>query len=201
MPPDLILASGSSTRADMLRRAGLSIETVVPRVDEQAIRAALEAEGASPRDIADALAEAKAVKVARRVAEGGPLVLGCDQILACNGRIFAKPDSATDARNHLRALSGHTHVLLSAAVVHDAQGPVWRHVGMVRMHMRPLSDGWIDAYVDRNWDSIRHCVGCYRIEEEGIRLFSRIEGDYADILGLPLLPLLNWLTIRGTLAT
>lgn len=194
--PDLILASGSAIRADLLRNAGLVIDTMPPRVDEEAIRAALA--DIAPRDLADALAEAKARKVAQKLGTG--LVLGCDQVLECDGRIFAKPASPDAARAQLEALMGRTHRLLSAAVLYEGAEPVWRHVGEVRLSMRTLSPTYLQDYIDRNWDSIRHSVGAYKLEEEGARLFTRIQGDYFTVLGLPLLPLLSHLAIRGVIA-
>jgi septum formation protein len=197
MTEPVILASGSTVRADLLRKAGLSFDIILPRIDEAAIRDSLLAERASPRDIADTLAEAKA----RRVANRHPLalVIGCDQILVHHGTIFAKPQSAADAEAQLAAFSGNTHRLLSAVVLYAQGAPVWRHIGQVDLTMRPLSATYRHEYVTRNWESIRHCVGAYKIEEEGARLFSRIDGDYFNILGLPLLELLSYLVLRGTL--
>lgn len=195
----LILASGSPVRAALLRNAGLSFEIRPARIDEPALRAALEAEGAGPRDLADALAEMKARKLSEK--ERDALVIGCDQILECGGRVFAKPAAAEDARRQLLALRGRTHRLLSAAAVCIAGQPVWRHVGEVRLTMRDFSDAYLDAYLARNWDSIRDTVGCYKLEEEGVRLFSRIDGDYFNVLGLPLIELLTWLGVRGDIAT
>lgn len=195
----MILASTSPTRLQMLRAAGLDPTAVAPRVDEATIRDALAAEGAHPRDIADTLAEMKA----RKVAEKHPtaLVLGCDQVLALHRQTFAKPETQDDARQQLRQLRGRTHKLLSALVVYENAEPVWRFVGEARLTMHQFSDAYLDDYVTRNWDSIRHSVGCYKVEEEGVRLFSAIAGDHFTILGLPLLPLLAWLGNRGMIAT
>lgn len=195
----MILASTSPTRLQMLRAAGLDPTPIAPRVDEGTIRDALSAEGATPRDIADALAEMKA----RKVAEKHPtsLVLGCDQVLALDRQTFAKPETPDDARQQLRQLRGKTHKLLSAAVVYENAEPVWRHVSEARLTMHSVSDTYLNDYVQRNWDSIRHSVGCYKVEEEGVRLFSAITGDHFTILGLPLLPLLAWMGNRGIIAT
>jgi septum formation protein len=197
MQDKIILASGSSIRAQLLRNAEVLFEVHVARIDEDAVRASLQAEKASPRDIADTLAELKAQRVAAK--HPGSLVIGCDQILALDDMIFAKPETPDEALAQLQSLRGRKHQLLSAAVIYGEGKPLWRHVGVVRLHMRDASDEYLTAYVERNWDSIRHAVGAYKLEEEGVRLFTRIEGDYFNVLGLPLLELLSYLTLRGTL--
>ena len=194
----LILASTSPVRLQLLRSAGLSVETAAPRIDEASVRDALLAEGAHPRDIADTLAEMKARKVAEK--RPGDLVLGCDQVLEFDRRPFSKPECPEEARDQLRQLRGQSHKLLSAIVAYEDAQPVWRHVAEARLTMHQISDGYLDDYVTRNWDSIRHSVGGYKIEEEGVRLFSAITGDYFTILGLPLLPLLAWLGTKGMIA-
>jgi len=197
MPDPLILASQSEIRATLLRNAGLDFEVIPARIDETAILDALLSEGAPPRDIADTLAELKAVKVSSKRPDA--LVLGCDQVLDLGNSILMKPQTPDDAICQLRAMRGKTHKLLSAVVLYQDGKPLWRHVGQVRLTMHDVSDTWIDDYVARNWDSIRHSVGAYKLEEEGVRLFSRIEGDYFTVLGLPLLDLLSYLRLRGTL--
>jgi septum formation protein len=199
MSRPLLLASSSEIRLQLLQKAGLEVSAQPGRVDEDAIRRALQSEGATPRDIADALADAKARK--RSDKNPSALVLGCDQVLAFKDQVFAKPESVDDARTQLRSLRGQTHQLLSALVLYDEGKPIWRHVGQARLTMRSVSDVYVDAYLDRNWDSARHSVGAYKLEEEGVRLFSAIEGDYFTILGLPLLPLLGYLGQRGFITT
>lgn len=196
---DLILASASEVRAQLLRNAGLPVEIIPARIDEEVIRPALEAEGATPRDIADGLAEMKAAKISAKYP--GAMVLGADQVLEFKGQIFSKPDTPETAVAQLLALSGQTHRLLSALVVCRDGAPVWRHTGEVRLTMRRLSEPFVRVYVARNWESIRWSVGGYKLEEEGVTLFSAIEGDYFSVLGLPLIPFLNWLHVRGELKT
>jgi septum formation protein len=193
-----VLASTSPIRLQLLRQAGVAVEPVAPRVDEETARDALLAEGARPRDVADSLAELKARKVADR--RPGDLVIGCDQVLEFDGAIFSKPATPDAARDQLRQLRGKSHRLLSAVVVYENGEPVWRHVAEARLTMHQISDGYLEDYLARNWESVRHSVGGYKIEEEGVRLFSAITGDHFTILGLPLLPLLAWLGTRGMIA-
>lgn len=199
MTAPIILASQSPIRAALLRNAGLSFTVEPARIDEASLQNAYLADGISPRDIADALAENKARKISARRPDA--LVLGCDQVLDLDGRVLTKPGSPEEAVTQIRAMRGKTHKLLSAVVLYHDTQPQWRHVGLVRLTMHDVSDDWIDGYVDRNWDSIRHSVGSYKLEEEGVRLFSRIDGDYFTVLGLPLLDLLSYLRLRGTLRT
>lgn len=196
----IILASTSSARKQIIENAGVSFDAMAPMVDEEALKLALVQENLSPRDLADALAEAKAVKISAK--HPTALVLGVDQVLAIDdGQLLSKAESPEQAREQLKMLSDKSHRLFSALVAAAAGVPVWRHVGVVRLLVRPLSDAFIDDYVDRNWDQIRYCVGCYQIEGEGAQLFTKIEGDHFDIMGMPLLPLLAFLREREEIAS
>jgi len=199
MPSPLVLASGSEIRRKLLLGAGVPFGTAVASIDETGIRTAMQADGAHPHDIADALAETKARRVS--ATRTPALVLGCDQILAHGGEVLAKPGTLRDARHQLCRLRGQTHYLCSAAVICERGEPVWRHVALARLTMSRFSDSYLDAYLRRNWPAIRHCVGGYKLEEEGVRLFSRIEGDYFGILGLPLVEILAYLGRRGVIDT
>ncbi len=194
----LILASSSAIRLQLLRAAGPSVSAQSPRVDEETVRLALQSEDAPPRDIADTLAEMKARKISER--HPADLVIGCDQVLALGREVFGKAETPAQARDQLTRLRGKTHRLHSAIVAYENAVPVWRHISEASLTMHDVSDPYLDDYLARNWDSIRHSVGCYKLEEEGVRLFSAITGDYFTILGLPLLPLLAWLGTRGMIA-
>ncbi|GAA0476335.1 nucleoside triphosphate pyrophosphatase [Parasphingorhabdus litoris] len=182
----------------MLEAAGVVVDSLPPNVDEDALKDGLRAEGVTARNLADALAEAKAVRLSRRI--GSALVLGGDQVLALeDGTMLDKPANQDDAKVHLRQMSGKKHKLFSAAVIADQGAPIWRHIDIATLDMRSLSDDFIDDYVDTEWDNIRHCVGCYEIEGRGAQLFSDIKGSHFTIMGLPLLHLLDYLRARGVM--
>jgi septum formation protein len=184
----------------MLTAAGVPFEAVAANVDEESAKAAMRAEGVAPRDLADRLAELKALRVSHRDPEA--LVLGSDSVVALeDGSTLDKPADRAEAAEHLRRMSGKRHELISAAVMAVDGRPVWRVVDRAKMFVRTLSDSFIDSYLDVEWPEISGCVGCYRIEGPGAQLFSRIEGSQFTVLGLPLLPVLDYLRVRGVLTS
>jgi septum formation protein len=195
--PAVTLASASTIRAEVLRGAGVVFEVFSPGVDEAAVKAGLLAEGASPRDVADALAELKSVRAAR----GRPgLVIGADQTLDLDGGLYDKVATLEEARARLRLLRGKVHKLHAAVVVCLDGAPIWREVVTTKLSMRPFTDAFLEGYLAREGDALLSSVGCYRLEGEGVQLFDRIEGDYFAILGLPLMGLLDLLRRHGALA-
>lgn len=196
--PRLTLASQSTARRAMLDAAGIPHSAIASGLDEEAAKAALGDEGLGARDFADALAEMKAMRGATR--QPGGLMLGADSVVAApDGGLLDKPQNRADAAAHLRRLSGARHDLYSAAVIVESGRPVWRHIGHCKLYVRPLTDVFIDAYLDVEWPAIAGCVGCYRVEAMGAQLFDRIDGDQWTVLGLPLLPLTAYLRERGVL--
>jgi septum formation protein len=194
----IVLASQSAARRAMLTAAGVAHEALPAHVDEDGVTAGLQAEGASPEHIADALAELKAVKISRSLP--GVLVLGADSVVVtADGALIAKPETRPRAEAQLRQLAGTTHRLISAAVIAENGTPVWRAGGAARLTMRALSEGFISRYLDTEGDAVLGCVGCYRIEGLGAQLFSRIDGDQFIIRGLPLLAVLDYLRVRAEL--
>ena len=196
MSLEVTLASGSASRRALLAAAGVTAQSVAPNVDEASFRTSLRAEGVPVRDQAMQLAELKAVRVSS--ARGG-LVIGGDQMLALGNEAFDKPADLAEARSHLTRLSGKSHTLETAIVVCEEGRPVWRHLARPRLTMRHLTPEFIDGYVDRCGLSLLSTVGAYQLESLGSQLFSSIEGDYFSILGLPLLPLLDYLRVRKVL--
>ncbi len=186
----VVLASTSASRKAVLTGAGVTFTARSPGVDEDAAKASLLAEGAGPREVADALAELKAVRVSAR-AEG--LVIGADQTLDLDGALFDKAASLGEARERLKALRGRPHKLHAGVVVAKDGAPIWREVQTATLWMRPFTDDFLEDYLTREGEALLGSVGCYRLEGLGAQLFSRIEGDYFAILGMPLMGLLDLL--------
>lgn len=194
--PQLILASGSATRARLLRAAGLVFEAMKPAVDEDEIKISYRAGGADVSEAALALAELKAGSIARRLGPGF-LVLGSDQMLECDGDWFDKPASRDEARAQLMALRGRAHQLVTSAYLMKDGQRIWHHVERAELTMRAFPDAFLDNYLDRAGDSVLSSVGAYQLEGLGAQLFARIRGDFFTILGLPLLPVLAILRDHG----
>ncbi len=192
----VVLASTSASRGALLRNAGVDFQSVAPGVDEDAAKAALLGEGLGPRDIADALAELKAIRVSGR---RPGLVIGADQTLDLDGELIDKAGSLDEARERLIRLRGRRHRLHSAVVVAQDGAPIWREVQTASLDVRDFSDEFLDSYLSRVGPAVLSSVGCYHLEGEGVQLFHRIEGDYFAILGLPLTGLLDLLRRHGAL--
>ncbi|MEO0412918.1 MAG: Maf family nucleotide pyrophosphatase [Pseudomonadota bacterium] len=190
----LILASQSPARRAVLEGAGIPFDVRPARLDEEELKRSLAAQNVKARDMADALAEAKAIKVSARAGEA--LVLGGDQILVCNDILFDKPADMDHAAAHLAALSGKEHQLQTALVLAQNGESIWRHVSAAKLKMRPLSPAAISTYLEAAGEGVLTSVGAYKLEGLGAQLFERIDGDYFTILGLPLLPLLQQLRLR-----
>jgi septum formation protein len=195
--PPVVLASTSSARRALLAAAGVEFEAVSPGVDEEAAKAALAAEGLTPRDMADALAELKALKVSSR---RPGLVIGADQTLDLDGETIDKAATLEAARARLLSLRGRRHKLHSAVVAAIDGRPIWREVSSATLTMRPFSDAFLEDYLAAEGEALLGAVGCYRLEGLGAQLFERIDGDYFTVLGLPLLGLLDLLRRYGVLA-
>jgi septum formation protein len=195
MPAPLILASASPSRRQLLANVGLTFEVEPSGVDEDEVTRSLVGERASASDIATTLAEMKALRVSAR--HPAAMVIGADSTLACEGRLFDKPDSLAAARRQLLALAGRTHELCSSVVVATNGARLWHAGERGRLTMKPLSESFVDTYLARAGQVVCASVGAYQLEGLGAHLFSRIEGDYFTILGLPLLPLLSFLADHG----
>lgn len=191
---DIILASGSAIRKDILNNAGVDFRVVTRPVDEGAIKAAMLAEGAAIADIADALAEAKAVRVS---AQMPGLVIGADQIMEMDGQLFDKPADINAARERLKLMRGKTHHLIGGVVICENGAPVWRYRSKTTLSMRDFSDKFLEDYLVLEGPEVCFSVGAYKFEGRGAQLFSHVEGDFFSILGLSLLPVLDYLRTRG----
>jgi septum formation protein len=189
--PKLVLASASASRRTLLERAGLRFTARAAHIDEAEIKRSGQADGASADDVALLLAEMKARRVARH--EPDALVIGCDQLLVCEGRWFDKPADLAEARTQLQALRGRTHTLVTAVLCQRGEQRLWHHVAHPTLNMRGFSDAFLDAYLTAEGDVLTATVGAYRLEAAGVHLFDAVQGDHSAILGLPLLPLFGFL--------
>ena len=192
----VILASGSAIRRKLMTDAGLEFEVITKAVDEGAIKESMLMESARLRDIADALAEAKSMRVSR-IEEG--LVIGADQIMVMDNQLFDKPKDINEARDRLKLMRGKTHYLMGAVVICENGVPVWRHMAKTKLTMREFSDDFLEDYLDGEGDLVTKSVGAYRFEGLGSQLFSYVEGDFFSILGLSLLPVMDYLRLRGAI--
>lgn len=193
----IILASKSGSRRAMLDAAGVKYRAIPADIDERAVEASLE--GASAADIAQSLAVAKAYGVASQ--NTGKLVLGSDSLVVACGKRFDKPTSRENAAEHLRFFSGKVMELHSGAALVRDDACVWSHSDCAKLHVRDLSDDFIESYLDAEWPQISYCAGAFRIEAMGVQLFERIEGDQFTVLGMPLIPVLGALRSEGVLAS
>lgn len=189
--PHVVLASASAIRRTLLTNAGVAVTIDPGSVDEDEVKQAMKKEGASATAVAETLAELKAMRVASR--HGDAFVFGADSMLECNGIWFDKPADRDHAAAHLTALSGRTHRLISSAVCVRNRARIWHHTSIALLTMRPLSRAFIESYLDAAGPAVQRSVGAYQLEGLGAQLFSKIEGDYFTVLGLPLLPILAFL--------
>ena len=195
--PNIILASGSKIRKDILRNAGINFDVIVKPVDESAIKEAMLADNAPLKDIADALAESKSVRVSQ---QNSGLVIGADQIMVMDDKLYDKPSSLTEAKERLLSMRGNTHFLMGAVVISENGIPVWRYLSKTKLTMRFFSEKFIDEYIGQEGESLLKSVGAYKFEGRGSQLFSDVKGDFFSILGLPLLPVLDFLRTRGAIS-
>ena len=199
MKQKIILASESKIRRKLLLQAEVNFQSIAAKIDEDTIKESLKNEDAKPKDISDALAEYKAIRVANNFPTD--IIIGCDQILVCNNEIISKARTLNEAKETLKLLRGKSHQLLSSAVIYDNNKPVWRTTSRAQLFMRDFTDEYLEYYIKTSGTDILSSVGCYLLENNGVNLFNRIQGDYFTVLGFPLLEVLDFLRIRELIKT
>ena len=197
MKPRIVLASSSQIRSRLLNNAGIQHDVQKAVIDEEAVKASLESQGVSPRNIVDALADIKAKKIANQFSDA--FTIGCDQIIVFQNKIFSKPKTKADMTLQIETMKGQSHEVLSAAVIYQGNLPIWRYIAQTKVTLRVLPSKYIKTYVDEHWETTRNCVGCYEVEKNGAKIIKNIEGDFFNILGMPLLEILDFLEIHGIL--
>lgn len=193
----IILASGSSARQEMLRNAGVCFDVVPADIDEETILQQMQGEGATPQDISLKLAQEKALCVSQDYPD--QYVIGSDQVLSMNDTLYSKAKDKKEAHKRLLQFQGQDHYLTSAVCVLQAGNILWSGVDTAMLKMKVINSQAIDKYIEEAGDVVTSCVGCYALESIGVRLFKEIKGDYFTILGMPFLPLLNFLDQKGVL--
>ena len=199
MKQKIILASESKIRRKLLQQAEVNFQSIAAKIDEDTIKESLKNEDAKPKDISDALAEYKAIRVANNFPTD--IIIGCDQILVCNNEIISKARTLNEAKETLKLLRGKSHQLLSSAVIYDNNKPVWRTTSRAQLFMRDFTDEYLEHYIQISGTDILSSVGCYLLENNGVSLFNRIQGDYFTVLGFPLLEVLDFLRKRELIKT
>lgn len=199
MKQKIILASESKIRRKLLLQAEVNFQSIAAKIDEDTIKESLKNEDAKPKDISDALAEYKAIRVANNFPTD--IIIGCDQILVCNNEIISKARTLNEAKETLKLLRGKSHQLLSSAVIYDNNKPVWRTTSRAQLFMRDFTDEYLEYYIQTSATDILSSVGCYLLENNGVNLFNRIQGDYFTVLGFPLLEVLDFLRKRELIKT
>lgn len=199
MKTHIILASESEIRQSLLSASNVDFTSMAARIDETLIKESMISQGDSHPEIALELADQKGKKLS--IKNPDATVIACDQVLSFGSQIMSKPATEKDVLSQLKQLRNKTHTQISAVVVFQNGQRIWHHIGKTDLTMADFSDTYLQHYVQRNWNSIKYSVGGYKIEEEGIRLFTNINGSYHNILGLPLLELLAYLKTRGDIET
>lgn len=196
MKPNVILASTSAIRREILEQAAIDFTVLAKPIDEASLKIALLDQGESAANIADALAEAKSRRVSM-LNEG--LVIGADQVMVMDDTLYDKPTSIDEARTRLLSMRGRSHDLIGAIVICENGEPVWRNLSRTRLTMRNFSENFLETYLELEKDAVTKSVGAYRFEGPGAQLFSKVDGDFFSVLGLDLLPLLDFLRLRGAI--